>query len=329
MTTPHDKLFKIAFAEPAAIRALLERALPPDLVPLLDRATLRLLDPVVPADPNERRFDLLAELSVDGRTWTLAFLFEHQSHLDRAMGLRLLAGMVARWQQTLVQRHVTTSLQRIVAVVVYHGPERWTDPVDFHRRYDPPGPDHPLDVFQPDFRYLLLDLSNPANRLAKAPVMALLSAALFARWSRIKRGEGGTMLDELNACAHLVRRLLVERGQPAFAAIVEYIVHVEETATNDELRTTLRTITQGHEEAHVTIAEQIEQRGFSKGKAEGKAEGEAHGLRKALLLAGAAAFGPCPPALQRRIEDADIAAVLEALQHIPHARDWSELLSVG
>ena len=199
-------------------------ALPASAAPLLAGATLQLLDPVVPAAPGERRFDLLAELQVEGRSWTVAVLFEHQSSVDRTMGLRVLHGMVARWQQAQAQAQAEprAGLQRLIAVVVYHGPERWTDPLAFHQRYDPPGPDpHPFDAYQPDFRYLLVDLTDPGQRLASGPVLALLATALFARWARLRRGEPGTMVDELLACGELVRRLLSERNESAFGAIVE------------------------------------------------------------------------------------------------------------
>jgi hypothetical protein len=335
MSTPHDKLFKVVFAEPEALLALLRHALPPDLTPLLDRAALRLIDPVVPAEPGERRFDLLAELTLDDRAWTVAVLFEHQSHVDRAMGLRVLHGMLARWQQTHVQRAGGARLQRIIAVVVYHGPEPWTDPVAFHQRYEPPGPErHPFDDYQPDFRYVLLDLNDPAQRPATGPVLALLATALFARWSRIARGEPGSMLDELRAGGHLVRRLLTERDQAAFAAIVEYILRVEETATVEDVQSAVQAITQDSEIRMPTIAEQLEQRGFERGSvigeargiAQGLVQGEAAGLRKALLLAGTAAFGPCPPRLERRVAEAEVSDLLSTLQLLPRASGWIDLL---
>jgi predicted transposase YdaD len=328
MPTPHDKLFKVAFAEPEALRVLLRLALPAHQATLLEGAALRLLDPVLPADPSERRVDLLAELTLDDRTYTLDFLFEHQSHLDRAMGVRILGSMVARWSQWTRQNPPGAELQRIIAVVVYHGPVPWTDPLAFHERFGRPGDDpHPFDAFQPDFRYLLVDLGDPKHQPAKGPVFTLLATALLSRWSRIQRGGGGTLVDELRACAHLVRRLVTERDQTAFGAIVEYILHVEETATEEEVHTTLRAITQDQEVNVPTIAERIEQRGIEKGKAEGIARGKAEGFREALLSAATSAFGPCPARLLARFQQADEAALLGALQRLRTANGWEQLLA--
>jgi hypothetical protein len=348
MTTPHDKLFKIAFAEPEALRLLLRLALPEGQSRVLDGATLRLLDPVVPSEPGERRFDLLAELVLDGRSYTLDFLFEHQSQPDRAMGLRILGGMVARWRQAARGQRAGAELQPIIAVVVYHGAEPWKDPVDFRARFGLDERANPFARYLPDFRYLVVDLGSAADHPASGPVLALLAARLFSRWARIKRGDAGTLLDELRAGAHLVRRLVAERDRSAFAAIVEYILHVEESATEEELDATLRRITEDDQELEMpTIAERIEQRGVEKGVARGKTEGlregvargkteglregvargKTEGLREGVRSAGTSAFGPCPPHLRDRLEQADEALLLSALGRLRMVDDWEALLA--
>jgi len=131
--SPHDKLFKEAFANPRNAAAEIQSLAPPALVARMDFESLTPLAgsfrDVALADSSS---DLLFSLRIAGRNSLVYVLFEHKSATDRWVPFQLLRYMVRIWERC---RHDNPELERlppILPLVVHHNDTGWTAGTGFH-----------------------------------------------------------------------------------------------------------------------------------------------------------------------------------------------------
>lgn len=154
---PHDRFFKEAFSREDVAASFLRHHLPADLAGLIRPDSLEVRkDSFVDRELAEHHSDLLYAVRwQNGQTGYVSVLFEHKSYPEPRIALDLMRYITRIAEQTLKAGH-TGLLPAILPVVVYHGRQPWTIPLDSRALFDAPGA---FDPFIPSFRYLLTDLT--------------------------------------------------------------------------------------------------------------------------------------------------------------------------
>ena len=181
---PHDKFFRLAFSDPATLRAFLRAYLDPKLTALLDWDTLR-PEPGTFVDEQMKAFevDLLASVNLHGEKARIYCLCEHQSSEDGLMALRLLSYMVRIWNEEAKGQTGLVRLTPIIPLVVAQDSRVWKTSTQFHDLFQlAPDKWSEVSAFTPDFAFRLLQLVElPFEGIEGTPDGKLVLRALKAQ----------------------------------------------------------------------------------------------------------------------------------------------------
>jgi predicted transposase/invertase (TIGR01784 family) len=304
---PHDCFFKELFARKENARDFLQRYLPPDLVALLDLASLEITkDSFIDPDLQTHFSDLLYKVGLQDQGQTLIYvLFEHKSFPERYVALQLLGYMVRIWEQAL---HQNQPLLPILPLVFYHGRYRWTIAENFRALFKTPVA---LEPYLPEYNYLLYDLSRYKDEeLQGAEILRaqlLLLKYIFRR--------------ELKERLPDILALVEQQGsQEALIAMLSYVASGTEQVTRDDLKEIVEELLEKGGEVMPTIAEQWLEEGRQEGLKEGLKEGLEQGLEqgreegreaalKLLRRFLARRFGAALDQFDERLKGLDLAAI--------------------
>lgn len=245
---------------------------------------------------SELQSDLLFSLRTrEGDTRELYLLFEHKSYQDPGLPVQLL-GYLGR---LYLQQPLRTP---ILPVVLYHGSHSFRVPRRFAAGFTLDNRQRDLlQPYLPDFEFLLCDLS--AWRPTVEPPLAIQVFLEALRSARSGDPERTRRLLELAG------RLYGERnGTRIVHALLTYLFRVT-TLAPDTVRSLLPAPRPELENAMLTAAQQLYERGHREGKLGGKLEGKLEGETELLRQLLEHKFGPLPKRLQQRLARADEAAL--------------------
>ena len=185
---PHDALFRATFSDLDCARSQIALLLPKNVLAELELSTLEISDATyVGSKLKQSRGDILYRVCArSGRVGYIAILYEHQSHFDPSMPLRVLRYMVDRWERCWREKPRPIAFPFLIPLVLYHGKERWTAAPEFASMFDMTSPlDEALRPFTPHFRFVLDDLSeSSAYQIAMREVLAPVRMVLLLFWAR-------------------------------------------------------------------------------------------------------------------------------------------------
>lgn len=307
MSTPHDALFKHVFSQPDHAVGELRHILPATIVDRIDWSTLALQPgSFVDDELRERHSDLLYSVRLAGREAFLYLLLEHKSTIEALTPFQLLVYLVRLWQQFLAQRPGTRRLPVVIAVVVHHSENGWTGATDVIDLLDvDPETRAVLEPYLPRFRFVLDDLaSESAQALHDRTMSALAKLALFC----LKRARhSGDLLGELRHWVEAARSVVAAPdGGAALAAVLRYIMLVQELAPADLRRFVKQEVGPKAEEVLMTTADQITKEAREKALAQGLSQGLSQGRAELLLRQLTIRFGSMPEPVAARVRGASI-----------------------
>jgi predicted transposase/invertase (TIGR01784 family) len=316
-SSPHDALFRAAFASPEAARGLLRAVLPAGL---LARLELESLTPVPGSFVDEAlaasQSDLLFSVRLSGRAAYAYLLFEHKSEVERLVALQVLKYLVRIWERVMGQKPRPASLPPIIPVVVYHGAGAWTAPVDFMGLFEPWLAEEPtLASVTPRYRYLVDDLTQASDEALKARAMGALGflAAVLLRDARTP----GRLVPTLHRVGELLSELArAAGGGGAVQVLLSYIARVADEPEEELVAAVERYLPEGRQ-AMATLEQRYFERGEQQGLRPGLEQGLEQGAREGARAGRAATlfrqlelkFGPLDDANRRRLEAMDSAAL--------------------
>lgn len=286
---PHDVFVRDFLADIDQARAFFRLLLPPafqtefDLDALAAEPT-NLIDETL----NELQSDLLFSLTTrSGEPRQLYLLFEHKSYLDPGLLAQLL-GYLGRLYGKQRQR------APILPLVLYHGMARFTLPRRFGDEFALiTAQQELLRPYLPDFGYLLYDLGDWQPTAEPPLAIQVFLEAL--------RGAASGDLERTRRLLELAARLFGERnGARIVHALLTYLFYVTPLPP-DTVRGLLSHPRPELENAMLTAAQQLYERGHREGKIEGEVK-----LLKQLLEHK---FGPLPKRIERLVTSADEAAL--------------------
>ncbi|WP_405423200.1 Rpn family recombination-promoting nuclease/putative transposase [Pantoea stewartii] len=271
--TPHDATFRQFLSQPTIARDFMELHLPAALLALCDLNTLKLESGAfVEEDLRQYFSDVLYSMKTTSREdGYIHVLIEHQSSPDKHMAFRLMCYAIAA-----MQRHLDAGNKRlplVIPVLFYSGKR---SPYPYSTRW--------LDEFaMPVLASELYGNAFPLVDVTVIPDEDIIGhrsmAALTLLQKHIHQRELTELIDKL---APVLLAGYLSSSQ--VISLVHYLLQAGETADADIFVRTLAQRVPQHEDALMTIAQQLEQKGIEKGIQQGLKEGiqlgEQRGLEK-------------------------------------------------
>lgn len=327
--TPHDALFKAAFETPRDARALLTEILPAQLRAAIAWGTLAresgtFIDPTLAS----RHSDLLFSVELADEPALVYVLLEHQSEVDHKLPLRMAEYLVRVWKR--FDKQYGLPLPPIIPVIMGHPQRGWTGPTSLHELVQPQPASVPgLEPRTLGLSLIICDLQTVDDAqlrdwaLQAFPKLALLllrDARDLERLDRAFRRWRELFLEVLHA----------DGGADAVSQVLHYIATVVGEVRFEEFRATLTKQLPQLDDAAMTIAEELHQRGHQQGLREGLQEGLQKGLQKGraeqLSKMARLKFGELEPAALARIEAASIEELDRYSERILSAESIEEFL---
>ncbi|WP_210453445.1 Rpn family recombination-promoting nuclease/putative transposase [Pantoea ananatis] len=267
--TPHDATFRQFLSQPTIARDFMALHLPAEFLALCDLDTLKLESGAfVEEDLRQYFSDILYSLKTTSRDdGYIHVLIEHQSSPDRHMAFRLMRYAIAAMQRHLDAGH--KKLPLVIPILFYSGKR---SPYPYSTRW--------LDEFSiPAFASRLYSNAFPLVDVTVIPDEEIVGhrsmAALTLLQKHIHQRDLAELIDKL-APVTLADYL----SSSQVISLVSYLLQAGETADADLFVRTLAQRVPQHEDALMTIAQQLEQKGIEKGLEEGLQLGEQRGLVK-------------------------------------------------
>ncbi|AWQ21048.1 ISNCY family transposase [Pantoea ananatis] len=267
--TPHDATFRQFLSQPTIARDFMALHLPAEFLALCDLDTLKLESGAfVEEDLRQYFSDILYSLKTTSRDdGYIHVLIEHQSSPDRHMAFRLMRYAIAAMQRHLDAGH--KKLPLVIPVLFYSGKR---SPYPYSTRW--------LDEFSiPAFASRLYSNAFPLVDVTVIPDEDIVGhrsmAALTLLQKHIHQRDLAELIDKL---APVILAGYLSSSQ--VISLVNYLLQAGETADADLFVRTLAQRVPQHEDALMTIAQQLEQKGIEKGLEEGLQLGEQRGLVK-------------------------------------------------
>ncbi|WP_217550290.1 Rpn family recombination-promoting nuclease/putative transposase [Pantoea sp. GbtcB22] len=272
---PHDAAFKAFLTHPDTARDFIKLHVPAEFRAICDLSTLKLESgSFVEEDLRAYYSDVLYSVKTTEGDGYIHVLIEHQSTPDRHMAFRLM-----RYAIAAMQRHLDAGNMKLPLVV----------PVLFYTGRRSPYPystDWLQEFCDPDMAARLYGMAFPLVDVTVIPDDEIMShrsmAALTLLQKHIHRRDLSELLDRLATTlltGHLTGQQLV--------SLINYLIQAGET---DDAEAFVRNLAQKvpqHEDALMTIAQQLEQKGIEIGRQLGEMKGREEGkLEEKLELAG-------------------------------------------
>ena len=269
--TPHDATFRQFLTQPNIARDFMALHLPPELRERCDLSTLKLESGSFVEDDLRQYFsDVLYSLKTTAGDGYIYVLIEHQSAPDKHMAFRLMRYGVAAMQRHLEAGHKRLPL--VIPILFYTGRRtpypystRWLDEFD-----DPVLADR---VYSHSFP--LIDVTViPDDEIMQYHSMA----ALTLLQKHIRQRDLAELMDRLVSIL-----MAGDHSSSQVISLVNYMVQAGETSDAKAFVRELARRVPQHENALMTIAQQLELIGLEKGIEQGIEQGRKEGIRGASL----------------------------------------------
>lgn len=304
-THPHDSLVQRFLTRPELAAVELRVALPPTLTSRFDWPTLRIASGTY-VDPKlrPRRGDILyaVDLLDTQRPVFIYVLLEHQSKPQRMMGFRLLQYACRLWERyEREQPSPLESLPLVIPLVLYQGPDGWTEPRRLSALLDAPAEllatyPSPIEL---TFEVDALTASVRDDALATSRAVALME--LTRTFLRLAYAPDQITLERVAPLVPLLDVVLQGFGEEDLQALLTYVLSAfgPESPLRDIL---YETASQETREVFTSYRDQY--------IAEGETKGETKGMTKLLL---------------RLLDQRGLPLTVELERQVSHCQDPEQL----
>ncbi|WHQ73129.1 Rpn family recombination-promoting nuclease/putative transposase [Pantoea sp. Lij88] len=273
-STPHDATFRQFLTQPDIARDFMALHLPPALRERCDLSTLKLESGSFVEDDLRQYFsDVLYSLKTTAGEGYIHVLIEHQSSPDKHMAFRLMRYAVAAMQRHLEAGHKRLPL--VIPILFYTGRRspypystRWLDEFD----------DSVLADSLYSHSFPLVDVTViPDDEIMQHRSMA----ALTLLQKHIRQRDLKELMDRLVT--------LLRAGDHSSSQVISLVNYIVQAGEVSNAKTFVRQLAQRvpqHENALMTIAQQLEQIGLEKGLEQGIELGRMEGIEIGLQEGG-------------------------------------------
>jgi len=173
---PHDKLFRKVWSDKEVATDFLQNYLPVKVCNQIDLNTLKIAkDTFIEKELKAFYSDLLYTVDFQTGPGCVYLLFEHKSYADKLAPLQILEYMTQIWRLHLKQ-HPGTPLPPVIPLLLYHGRNQWIGRGFSDLMAEP---SVMMPEYIPDFKYILLDLTQYSDREIKGDLLCRAILLLF------------------------------------------------------------------------------------------------------------------------------------------------------
>ena len=269
---PHDAFFKDFFSDLKQATKFFKGHLPEHVASLVTWESLNLVPgSFVKQSLQQAHSDLLFSVRTSGdRELFLYLLFEHQTSVDAAMPLRLLAYQV----EILLAQHRRDGLPLtpVICYVLNQGPDRWTVSHHFEDLFQLSDAETAiLHDYVPKFQHVLLDLTqiDPAKTEGDIQLRVALQLMKLAREMQ--------MLQFFEWLSTHFEQWAEQLPDPFLRKALLYALHSDDDLDVERIARRLNNSSK-LKDTFMSTAEKLIARGKAEGEAKGKAEGKAEGV---------------------------------------------------
>jgi predicted transposase/invertase (TIGR01784 family) len=311
----HDSSYRNFFSHARMVKDLLRGFVHEAWVDQLDFDTLELVNANLVGDKLDRREDdVVWRLRYQGEWFYIYLLMEFQSQPDQSMALRMMVyvGLLYQQLQKCGLLKPGDPLPPVFPLVLYNGTRPWNGSCELSDLLIPaPGE---LKRYQPSMRYLLIDESNYAD-LSEPAEQGNLAAALIQL-------ENSRTPEDLR---RVIRLLLHWLHAPEQAGLRRaFTVWLGRVLLPGKLKGIKLPELNELEEVDAMLAERVkewtrdwEQQGMQKGMQ----KGEVLFLQRQLVRK----YGPLPPVLEQRIQQAEPEQLFQWGERLLFAESLSQV----
>jgi hypothetical protein len=328
----HDEFFKYTFSQTSQAVSFFASVLSPKLVELFDWSSLRLADnESVDTKLGRRQTDLryVVNAAHTGKPVWVNVILEHQSTPDEHMGWRLLEYQFRLFEQHFAVEPKPKTVPPVLLVVLYHGAERWTQPLRWRDLYQgDQGLHTAIQDNLLDFGYQLVDMCRtPEQDLQQVSPLMQATLGLFRQVFK------GGLWEHLASSAQVLRRVYDELGIGPIRAMVEYAGYNEQDPPPPRFMAVIGNVVgPTNAEQLMSWAEKLEkkgeERGIAIGERRGIAIGEERGERRGIAIGEERAekrilkrvllkrFGALPPTIDQQLDALSTEQLEAAIEHV-------------
>jgi len=278
INTPHDSAVQKFLQEIDTARSLFSEYLPGEITALLDLDSLEYMKEKFVDETLAKYYsDFLYKVNFKDRIDGFIFLLlEHKSWPARFTAFQALKYIVHVWDLYLANHDKAKSLPPVIPLVLYHGKNKWNLDTSFSRLFKTPGP---LNVFIPDFKYLLLDISHePDENIKGSPILQILLKTLkYIFKPDIK--------NKLPGIIELFKKIKNKNTALDYlATLINYLMSTAGNLDNEEIEVTVSNVFSEGGDLMATIAEKLINQGIGQGINKGKWDVVMNMLRLGLAI---------------------------------------------
>lgn len=264
VNTPHDRAVQKFLQEIDTARSFFSEYLPVEIKALLDLDSLEYMkEKFVDETLSKYYSDFLYQVNFKDKINGFIFLLlEHKSWPARFTALQALKYMVHVWDLYLANHDKAKFLPPVLPLVLYHGKNKWNLGTRFSKLFKTPGP---LQVFIPDFKFLLVDISHePDENIKGEPLLQILLKTL----KYIFKPDIKNKLPEIIQLFEKIKNK--NTALDYLAALITYLVNAAGNLDNEEIEVTVSKVFSEGGEIMTTIAEKLINQGIDQGIDKGK-----------------------------------------------------------
>ncbi|MGV8165579.1 MAG: Rpn family recombination-promoting nuclease/putative transposase [Alkaliphilus sp.] len=243
--------------------------LPKNILDIINTNEMQVIkDSFIEKDLQETFSDLLYKVKMKEKTVYVYILFEHKSYPYRLIAFQLLKYITKIWELLIKQNDVGKNgeLSLIIPVVFYHGKEKWKISSKLSAIVEETPED--LDVYLPDFKYVLCDLSKYSDEELKGGailrIFLELTKHVYTYESFLKK------LQEIMIIFMELRGK--EAGIEYFKVVVKYLLSTRDDLTMRDIVEAVKQTVPERSGDLMTIAQRLRDEGIEKGIEKGKRE---------------------------------------------------------
>lgn len=277
---PHDRLFRLVFADPEHAVPLLRSALPAAIAETIDWRTLTRCPPLQHGRKGKQTIcDLLFSARLgSGAGLLLYVVLEHKSKSTRFDALQMLEQVTAVLRSHRRAHPDEPFLPPVLPIVVHADQRPWASPLQLRALFDLDHIPAGLHRYLPALEYALDDLhqQDPERLRHRALTVFGLCTLASLQFLPLARRDEATFaawvdawLDVQQQAARLADTVT---GRELFDAMVEYVLATSDLPYPVWSRVLIRRLTGSPMKKFVSTLQQLRNEGRAEGKAEGRIE---------------------------------------------------------
>jgi predicted transposase/invertase (TIGR01784 family) len=251
VNTPHDSTVQKFLQEIDTVKSLFREYLPGEIKALLDIDSLEYMkEKFVDETLSKYYSDFLYKVNFkDHINGFIFLLLEHKSWAPRFTAFQALKYIVHVWDLYLANNDKAKYLPPVIPLVLYHGKKKWNLDTRFSTLFNNPGP---LNVFIPDFQFLLLDISHePDENIKGIPILKILLMTL----KYIFKPKLNNKLPEIIQLFEKIKNK--KTALDYLVTLINYLMSAAGNLDNEEIEVTVSKVFNQGGEIMATIAEKL------------------------------------------------------------------------